>query len=70
MFDNVVRNKTISVLGELHETLLGKYPDVFAFSVCLLHAAVLGKYRVIQSITVEKLSRQICLSINNIRCNT
>lgn len=43
MFDNIIRNTTISVLGELHETLLGKFPDVFAFFVCLLHACVLGK---------------------------
>ncbi|XP_025193175.1 cationic amino acid transporter 4 isoform X2 [Melanaphis sacchari] len=42
MFDNVIRNTTISVLGELHETLFGKYPDVFAFVVCLLHACILG----------------------------
>lgn len=44
MFDNVIRNTTVSVLGELHETLLGKYPDVFAFFVCLLHACILGWY--------------------------
>lgn len=42
MFDNIIRNTTISVLGELHETLLGKFPDVFAFFVCLLHACILG----------------------------
>lgn len=43
MFDNVIKNTTISVMGELHETLFGKYPDVFAFVVCLLHACILGK---------------------------
>ncbi|VVC44440.1 Cationic amino acid transporter, C-terminal,Amino acid/polyamine transporter I [Cinara cedri] len=42
MFDNVIRNTTVSMLGELHETLLGKYPDVFAFFICLIHACILG----------------------------
>lgn len=43
MFDNIIQKTMISVLGELHETLLGKYPDVFAFFVCLLHACILGE---------------------------
>lgn len=43
MFDNAIRHRTISVMGELHENMFGRYPDVFAFFVCLLHACFLGK---------------------------
>ncbi|KAL4119278.1 hypothetical protein QTP88_012111 [Uroleucon formosanum] len=42
MFDNAIRHRTISVMGELHENMFGRYLDVFAFFVCLLHACFLG----------------------------
>uniref|UniRef100_A0A8D8RTU7 Cationic amino acid transporter 4 n=1 Tax=Cacopsylla melanoneura TaxID=428564 RepID=A0A8D8RTU7_9HEMI len=37
-----ISNFTIAVVGELHEDLLGKYPDFLAFFVCLGYALLLG----------------------------
>ncbi|KAI5745421.1 hypothetical protein M8J76_010916 [Diaphorina citri] len=37
-----ISNFTIATVGELHEDLLGKYPDFLAFFVCLGYALLLG----------------------------
>ncbi|XP_069359495.1 cationic amino acid transporter 4 isoform X2 [Maniola hyperantus] len=42
MLDGAISNATISVTGELHETLLSKYPDVLAFLICILASLVLA----------------------------
>lgn len=38
----IISNFTIENVGELHEELLGKYPDFLAFAVCLSYTCVLG----------------------------
>lgn len=42
LFGGLVSNTTLSITGEMHEQLLGKYPDILAFIVCLLYALLLG----------------------------
>ncbi|XP_050311177.1 cationic amino acid transporter 4 isoform X2 [Anthonomus grandis grandis] len=42
LFGGVISNSTISFTGELHEQLLGRYPDFLAFAVCLMYALLLG----------------------------
>ncbi|KAJ0176661.1 hypothetical protein K1T71_007840 [Dendrolimus kikuchii] len=42
MFDGAISNATISVTGELHETLLSKYPDVLAFLICIVASLILA----------------------------
>nr|XP_022916609.1 cationic amino acid transporter 4 [Onthophagus taurus] len=42
LFNGAISNATISLTGELHEQLLGKYPDFLAFSVCIVYALLLG----------------------------
>ncbi|XP_066246325.1 cationic amino acid transporter 4 [Euwallacea similis] len=42
LFGGIISNTTISITGEMHEELLGKYPDFLAFSVCLVYALLLG----------------------------
>lgn len=43
LLGGVISNTTLSITGEMHEQLLGKYPDFLAFAVCILYAMVLGK---------------------------
>lgn len=42
LFGGVISNTTISLTGEMHEQLLGRYPDILAFIVCLAYALLLG----------------------------
>ncbi|CAH0564535.1 unnamed protein product [Brassicogethes aeneus] len=42
LFGGVISNTTMSLTGEMHEQLLGKYPDILAFTVCLVYALLLG----------------------------
>lgn len=42
MFDGAISNATISITGELHETLLSKYPDVLAFCICIVASLILA----------------------------
>ncbi|KAK6618466.1 hypothetical protein RUM43_013659 [Polyplax serrata] len=42
LFGGAVSNLTLSVFGEMHVHLLGHYPDVLAFLVCLTYAGLLG----------------------------
>ncbi|XP_030758734.1 cationic amino acid transporter 4 [Sitophilus oryzae] len=42
LFAGVISNTTMSITGELHEQLLGRYPDFLAFTVCLVYAFLLG----------------------------
>lgn len=42
LFNGFISNLTMSVTGEMHEQLLGKYPDILAFLVCLSYALLLG----------------------------
>ncbi|XP_069699086.1 cationic amino acid transporter 4 [Periplaneta americana] len=37
-----ISNATISTVGEMHEQLLGRYPDFLAFAVCLVYSCLLG----------------------------
>lgn len=42
MVDGVIANTTIGITGEMHEHLLGKYPDVLAFLVCVGYSVAMG----------------------------
>ncbi|XP_017778201.1 PREDICTED: cationic amino acid transporter 4 [Nicrophorus vespilloides] len=42
LFGGVISNATLSITGEMHEELLGKYPDLLAFVVCIVYALLLG----------------------------
>lgn len=42
LFGGIISNTTLAVTGEMHEQLLGKYPDVLAFLVCVMYALLLG----------------------------
>lgn len=42
LFGGAISNATISTVGEMHEQLLGRYPDVLASLVCLAYALLLG----------------------------
>lgn len=42
MIDGVIANTTIGITGEMHKHLLGQYPDVLAFVVCIFFAAAMG----------------------------
>ncbi|KAH1025987.1 hypothetical protein HUJ05_010586 [Dendroctonus ponderosae] len=42
LLGGVISNTTLSITGEMHEQLLGKYPDFLAFAVCIFYAMVLG----------------------------
>lgn len=37
-----ISNATVSTVGEMHEQLLGRYPDFLAFAVCLIYSCLLG----------------------------
>ncbi|XP_054288765.1 cationic amino acid transporter 4-like [Macrosteles quadrilineatus] len=38
----VISNYTIETVGELHEQLLGRYPDFLAFAVCISYTCILA----------------------------
>lgn len=42
LFNGLISNTTIAITGEMHEQLLGKYPDILAFVVCMSYALMLG----------------------------
>lgn len=42
MVDGLIANTTIGVTGEMHESLLAKYPDVLAFAVCICYSVAMG----------------------------
>lgn len=42
MVGGAISNATISVTGELHETLLSRYPDVLAFVICIVASLILA----------------------------
>ncbi|KAJ8967384.1 hypothetical protein NQ317_018529 [Molorchus minor] len=42
LFGQVISNSTIAITGEMHEQLLGRYPDFLAFTVCIAYALLLG----------------------------
>lgn len=42
MAGGVIANTTMLLTGELHESLLSKYPDVLAFVVCVLYSVAMG----------------------------
>lgn len=42
LFDGAISNSTTTIFGEMNVNLLGKYPDVLAFLVCLSYAGLLG----------------------------
>lgn len=42
LFGNTISNTTITITGEMHEQLLGRYPDFLAFTVCIVYALLLG----------------------------
>lgn len=42
MVDGVIANATVSITGELHESLLSRYPDVLAFVVCIVYSVAMG----------------------------
>jgi cationic amino acid transporter 4 len=37
-----ISNASVSTVGEMHEQLLGHYPDFLAFAVCLVYSCLLG----------------------------
>lgn len=37
-----ISNATVAAVGEMHEQLLGRYPDFLAFAVCLVYSCLLG----------------------------
>ncbi|KAF5280463.1 hypothetical protein FQR65_LT03272 [Abscondita terminalis] len=42
LFGGAISNTTARLTGEMHEQLLGRYPDLLAFTVCLVYAILLG----------------------------
>lgn len=42
LLDGAISNATISITGELHETLLSRYPDVLAFLICIVASLILA----------------------------
>lgn len=42
MVGGMVSNATVSFTGELHEKLLGRYPDLLAFSICIAFSLILA----------------------------
>lgn len=42
MLDNAISNATISITGEMHESLLSRYPDVLAFLICIVASLILA----------------------------
>ncbi|KAF9418792.1 hypothetical protein HW555_004459 [Spodoptera exigua] len=42
ILDGAISNATISITGEMHETLLSRYPDVLAFLICIVASLILA----------------------------
>ncbi|XP_047504240.1 cationic amino acid transporter 4 [Pieris napi] len=42
LLHGAISNATTSVTGELHETLLSKYPDILAFLICIIASLILA----------------------------
>lgn len=42
MVNGAISNATISVTGEIHDSLLSRYPDVLAFLICILASLILA----------------------------
>ncbi|XP_059048503.1 cationic amino acid transporter 4-like [Achroia grisella] len=42
MLDGAISNATISITGELHETLFSTYPDILAFLICIVASLILA----------------------------
>lgn len=42
IMDGAISNATISITGEMHETLLSRYPDVLAFLICIVASLILA----------------------------
>ncbi|VVC89326.1 unnamed protein product [Leptidea sinapis] len=42
LLDGAISNATISVTGEMHETLLSRYPDILAFVICIVASLTLA----------------------------
>lgn len=42
MLDGAISNATISITGEMHETLLSRHPDVLAFLICIIASLILA----------------------------
>lgn len=42
LFGGIISNTTMGLTGEMHEQLLGRYPDILAFTVCIVYALLLG----------------------------
>uniref|UniRef100_A0A1B6D6M1 Cationic amino acid transporter C-terminal domain-containing protein n=1 Tax=Clastoptera arizonana TaxID=38151 RepID=A0A1B6D6M1_9HEMI len=57
-----ISNFTIATVGELHEQLLGRYPDFLAFAVCISYACVLG-FGVKSSAVVNSLLTLVNLAV-------
>ncbi|KAJ8915996.1 hypothetical protein NQ315_016674 [Exocentrus adspersus] len=65
LFGGIIRNTTLSITGEMHEQLLGKYPDFLAFAVCIGYAFLLG-IGVKKSAVVNSLLTLINLTVMGI----
>ncbi|KAK5648729.1 hypothetical protein RI129_003621 [Pyrocoelia pectoralis] len=42
LFGGSISNASAKLTGEMHEQLLGRYPDILAFSVCIVYSILLG----------------------------
>ncbi|XP_026327502.1 cationic amino acid transporter 4 [Hyposmocoma kahamanoa] len=42
MVDGAISNATISITGEMHDSLLSRYPDVLAFIICIVASLILA----------------------------
>lgn len=42
MFDGAISNATIAITGEMHESLLSRYPDILAFLICIAASLILA----------------------------
>nr|CAD7267601.1 unnamed protein product [Timema shepardi] len=42
LLGGAISNITVTHVGELHEQLLGRYPDFLAFAACIVYACLLG----------------------------
>lgn len=42
MAGGAISNKTIEIIGEMHEQLLAKYPDFLAFFICIGYCVAIG----------------------------
>lgn len=42
MAGGIISNKTIEIIGEMHDQLLAKYPDFLAFFICIGYCIAIG----------------------------